>query len=158
MIKRIHLFIMALFALIVSVHAQNLTGKVIDEKNEPLAYANVILQTEDSVFLAGTTTDLEGKFELVLHEKAKYINFSFVGYTSVVKEIIQNNLGEIQLLPDAQLLGEVVVKGYLPKTQAKGDAMAYSDFYFLNVFLASITEFQINSLSAQLRTQTTSEG
>ena len=104
-------------------HAQNLTGKVIDEKNEPLAYANVILQTEDSVFLAGTTTDLEGKFELVLHEKAKYINFSFVGYTSVVKEIIQNNLGEIQLLPDAQLLGEVVVKGYLPKTQAKGDAM-----------------------------------
>ena len=104
-------------------HAQNLTGKVIDEKNKPLAYANVILQTEDSVFLAGTTTDLEGKFELVLHEKAKYINFSFVGYTSVVKEIIQNNLGEIQLLPDAQLLGEVVVKGYLPKTQAKGDAM-----------------------------------
>lgn len=104
-------------------HAQNLTGKVIDEKNEPLAYANVILQTEDSVFLAGTTTDLGGKFELVLHEKAKYINFSFVGYTSVVKEIIQNNLGEIQLLPDAQLLGEVVVKGYLPKTQAKGDAM-----------------------------------
>jgi hypothetical protein len=27
------------------------------------------------------------------------------------------------LYPDAQLLGEVVVKGYLPKTQAKGDAM-----------------------------------
>ena len=107
----------------VLTHAQNLTGKVIDEKNEPLAYANVILQTEDSVFLAGTTTGLDGKFELLLHEKAKLINFSFVGYTSVVKEIIQNNLGEIQLLPDAQLLGEVVVKGYLPKTQAKGDAM-----------------------------------
>ena len=104
-------------------HAQNLTGKVIDENRRPLAYVNVVLQTADSVFLAGTTTDLEGKFELVLHEKAKYINFSFVGYTSVVKEIIQNNLGEIQLLPDAQLLGEVVVKGYLPKTQAKGDAM-----------------------------------
>ena len=107
----------------VLTHAQNLTGKVIDENRRPLAYVNVVLQTEDSVFLAGTTTDLEGKFELVLHEKAKYINFSFVGYTSVVKEIIQNNLGEIQLLPDAQLLGEVVVKGYLPKTQAKGDAM-----------------------------------
>ena len=27
------------------------------------------------------------------------------------------------MYPDAQLLGEVVVKGYLPKTQAKGDAM-----------------------------------
>lgn len=32
--------------------------------------------------------------------------------------------------------------------------ISYSDFYFLNVFLASITKFQINSLSAQLRTQT----
>ena len=121
--KGIYLALIGLLLGAALTHAQNLTGKVIDEKNEPLAYANVILQTEDSVFLAGTTTDLEGKFELVLHEKAKYINFSFVGYTSVVKEIIQNNLGEIQLLPDAQLLGEVVVKGYLPKTQAKGDAM-----------------------------------
>ena len=32
------------------------------------------------------------------------------------------NLGTIQLLPDAQLLGEVVVKGDLPKVQLKGDA------------------------------------
>ena len=107
----------------VLTHAQNLTGKVIDENRDPLAYANVILQTTDSVFLAGTTTGLDGKFEIALHEKAKLINLSFVGYTSVVKELIKNDLGEIQLLPDAQLLGEVVVKGYLPKTQAKGDAM-----------------------------------
>ena len=118
-----YLALMGLMLGAALTHAQNLTGKVIDEKNEPLAYANVVLQTADSVFLAGTTTGLDGKFELLLHEKAKLINFSFVGYTSVVKEIIQNNLGEIQLLPDAQLLGEVVVKGYLPKTQAKGDAM-----------------------------------
>ena len=104
-------------------HAQNLTGKVIDEKNDPLAYVNVVLQTADSVFLAGTTTGLDGKFELSLHEKAILVNLSFVGYTSVVKEVINGDLGEVQLLPDAQLLGEVVVKGYLPKTQAKGDAM-----------------------------------
>ena len=121
--KGIYLALIGLMLGAALTHAQNLTGKVIDEKKEPLAYANVILQTADSAFLAGTTTDWEGKFELVLHEKAKLINFSFVGYTSVVKEIIKHDLGEIQLLPDAQLLGEVVVKGYLPKTQAKGDAM-----------------------------------
>ena len=121
--KGIYLALIGLMLGAALTHAQNLTGKVIGEKKEPLAYANVILQTADSAFLAGTTTDWEGKFELVLHEKAKLINFSFVGYTSVVKEIIKHDLGEIQLLPDAQLLGEVVVKGYLPKTQAKGDAM-----------------------------------
>ena len=68
-------------------------------------------------------TGLDGKFELALHEKAKLINFSYVGYTTVVQEISKNKLGTIQLFPDAQLLGEVVVKAYLPKTQAKGDAM-----------------------------------
>lgn len=46
-----------------------------------------------------------------------------MGYNSVILEISDNELGAIQLLPDALLLGEVVVKGYLPKTQAKGDAM-----------------------------------
>ena len=121
--KRIFLFLMGMIALIASAQAQNLTGKVFDEKNTPLAYANVILLTADSIYLTGTTTDITGKFELAKHENAKLINISFVGYSSIVKEIISNDLGNIQLQPDAQLLGEVVVKGYLPKTQAKGDAM-----------------------------------
>ena len=121
--KRIYLFLIGIMPLVVTAQAQNLTGKVIDEKNIPLAYANVILQTADSVYLAGTTTDIEGKFTLAKHENAKLINISFVGYSTLVKELTSNQLGNIQLYPDAQLLGEVVVKGYLPKTQAKGDAM-----------------------------------
>ena len=102
---------------------QTIRGLIIDEQHEPLPYANVILQTADSVYLTGTTTGLDGRFELTLHEKAKLINFSYVGYTSVVQKISKNEIGEIQLLPDAKLLGEVVIKDYLPKTQAKGDAM-----------------------------------
>ena len=118
------LYLICCFLIIaVGAKAQTISGMLIDEQHKPLPYANVILQTADSVYLAGTTTGLDGKFELALHEKAKLINFSYVGYTSVVQEISKNELGEIQLLPDAQLLGEVVVKGYLPKTQAKGDAM-----------------------------------
>ena len=107
----------------VGAKAQTISGMLIDEQHKPMPYAKVILQTADSAYLAGTSTGLDGKFELALHEKAKLINFSYVGYTSIVREISKNELGEIQLLPDAQLLGEVVVKGYLPKTQAKGDAM-----------------------------------
>ena len=118
------LYLICCFLIIaVGAKAQAISGMLIDEQHKPLPYANVILQTADSVYLAGTTTGLDGKFELALHEKAKLINFSYVGYTTVVQEISKNELGEIQLLPDAQLLGEVVVKGYLPKTQAKGDAM-----------------------------------
>ena len=118
------LYLICCFLIIaVGAKAQAISGMLIDEQHKPLPYANVILQTADSVYLAGTTTGLDGKFELALHEKAKLINFSYVGYTTVVQEISKKELGEIQLLPDAQLLGEVVVKGYLPKTLAKGDAM-----------------------------------
>ncbi len=109
--------------MVTGAKTQTIRGLLIDEQHEPLPYANVILQTADSVYLTGTTTGLDGRFELALHEKAKLINFSYVGYTSVVQKISKNEIGEIQLLPDAKLLGEVVVKDYLPKTQAKGDAM-----------------------------------
>ena len=122
MINRLYL-ICCFLIMTVGVKAQTISGMLIDEQHNPLPYANVILQTADSVYLAGTTTGLDGKFELALHEKAKLINFSYVGYTTVVQEISKNELGTIQLFPDAQLLGEVVVKAYLPKTQAKGDAM-----------------------------------
>ena len=40
-------------------NAQTIKGKVTDEKNAPLTYANVVLQTVDSIYLAGTTTDME---------------------------------------------------------------------------------------------------
>ena len=122
MINRLYL-ICCFLIMAVGVKAQTISGILIDEQHKPLPYANVILQTVDSVYLAGTMTGLDGKFELALHEKAKLINFSYVGYTTVVQEISKNELGTIQLFPDAQLLGEVVVKAYLPKTQAKGDAM-----------------------------------
>ncbi|MBQ2786759.1 MAG: TonB-dependent receptor [Bacteroidaceae bacterium] len=118
------LFLICCFLIMATgAKTQTIRGLIIDEQHEPLPYANVILQTADSVYLTGTTTGLDGRFELTLHEKAKLINFSYVGYTSVVQKISKNEIGEIQLLPDAKLLGEVVIKDYLPKTQAKGDAM-----------------------------------
>ena len=123
MMKRICLLLIGVLALFASVHAQSLKGKVIDETNAPLAYANVILQTSDSIYVAGTTTNLNGLFDIAVHEQAKLISISFVGYSTVVQTIQADDLGVIQLLPDAQLLAEVQVKGYLPKTQAKGDAM-----------------------------------
>ncbi|MBO4984795.1 MAG: TonB-dependent receptor [Bacteroides sp.] len=106
-----------------TVVAQNICGRVTDEQNQPLPYANVILQTEDSTYLAGTTTGSDGRFELVKPEMSRLISVSFVGYATVIRKIDGTDLGTIRLLPDAQLLGEVVVKGYLPKTQIKGDAM-----------------------------------
>ena len=122
MINRLYL-ISCFLMMAAIVKAQTISGQLTDEQQKPLPYVNVILKTADSLYIAGTATGPDGKFELAFHEKAKLINFSYMGYTSVIKDITNDDLGVIQLFPDTELLGEVVVKSYLPKTQAKGDAM-----------------------------------
>ena len=65
--KRIIFGIMLLGCMVQGVFAQNLgiKGLVKDGRDkEPLEFANVVLQTTDSVFILGTTTDGKGRFAL----------------------------------------------------------------------------------------------
>ena len=121
--KQTFLIIIGLLMAVLSSNAQTLRGTLIDENKQPLAYANVVLQTADSVYVTGTVSKANGQFEIAMHENARLVNISFVGYNTIIQKIDQYDLGVIQLLPDAQVLGEVTVKGNLPKTQVKGDAM-----------------------------------
>jgi len=50
--------------LCISAAAQAVTGEVIDIRKQPLAYANIVLQTTDSTFVTGTVTDEKGDFKL----------------------------------------------------------------------------------------------
>ena len=106
-----------------SVSAQTFTGKVVDEKSQPLPYANVVLLSlPDSAFVTGTVSDESGIFTLRSEKPNLLLRVSSIGYTTIYNKVEKTDLGVIQLLPDAQLLGEVVVKGDLPKVQLKGDA------------------------------------
>lgn len=104
------------------VKAQSISGQLVDEQHKPLPYANIVLLQADSTFVNGTITDEKGDFRLMKDVKGKLIRISSVGYLTLYKEV-KENLGTIQMKPDAQLLGEVVVKANLPITRAKGDAM-----------------------------------
>ncbi|MBQ8769727.1 MAG: carboxypeptidase-like regulatory domain-containing protein, partial [Bacteroides sp.] len=104
------------------VKAQNISGQLVDEQHKPLPYANIVLLQADSTFVNGTITDEKGDFRLMKDVKGKLIRISSVGYLTLYKEV-KENLGTIQMKPDAQLLGEVVVKANLPIIRAKGDAM-----------------------------------
>ena len=98
-------------------------GKVIDEKSQPLPYANVVLLSlPDSAFVTGTVSDESGAFTLRSGKPNLLLRVSSIGYATLYNKVEKADLGTIQLLPDAQLLGEVVVKGDLPKVQLKGDA------------------------------------
>ena len=83
---------LTIFSLLVSfVHAQNnrLTGKMNNEKNEPLQGVSIKITG-----LGGTSTDIEGRYSLTLTPGSKYeIEFSAVGYASKKVNDITLNQG-----------------------------------------------------------------
>ena len=89
-----------------------ISGVIMDgEYNETLAGANVLVKGSQD----GTTTDLDGKFELTTSAQSGTLVVSFLGFES--KTINFNatsntlNLGVIQVFPDANQLTEVVLVG-----------------------------------------------
>ncbi|MBQ6751568.1 MAG: TonB-dependent receptor [Bacteroidaceae bacterium] len=101
---------------------QDWGGRVIDEKGEPMPYVNVVLLSlPDSAFVQGGMTDMDGVFKIVTD-----VNEGLFKVTSVGYQTLYINAGQsltIQMKEDTQLLSEIVVKGQLPKTHVKGDAM-----------------------------------
>ena len=125
----IKVFLFALTGIILPVclSAQTVSGKLIDENSQPLPYANVVLLSlPDSVFVSGTISSEDGTFTLEATSVNQIVKISSIGYKTVCKAVSPANLGIVQLVSDAQMLGEVVVEGNLPVTRMKGDAMVTS--------------------------------
>ena len=108
--------------LAINASAQTIMGKVHDENDLPLAYANVMLQKVDSTYISGAMTDTLGMFALKADPQAAMIQVSFIGYEPYYAPISGMDFGIIRLVPDTELLEKSIVKGYLPKTVIKGDA------------------------------------
>ncbi|MCL1934030.1 MAG: outer membrane beta-barrel protein [Candidatus Azobacteroides sp.] len=88
------------------------TGKVTDNKNAPLEFANVVLQAADTLF--GAYSDENGIFELQAVPGTDTLKISMLGYKPYEQLIsLQTNidLGEIRLEDMAVELKEAVVTG-----------------------------------------------
>ena len=105
--------------------AQNdVTGKIVNEKGEPLALANVVLlNRQDSAFVKGVVTGEDGCFDIGSFCKGGIIKVTSVGYKTAFKNCDGNNAGVIRMSEDSKVLGEVVVKSSLPETILKNGGM-----------------------------------
>ena len=118
------LFTSLMVFLPVILSAQTVSGKLIDEKEKPLPFANVVLLSlPDSAFVSGTISGEDGSFTLEATSENQIVRISSIGYKTAYKPTVPANIGTVQLVSDAQQLGEVVVKADLPKTRVKGNAM-----------------------------------
>ncbi|MBQ2857987.1 MAG: outer membrane beta-barrel protein [Bacteroidaceae bacterium] len=97
-------------------------GTVMNEKNEPMPFCNVLLLAPDSTFVNGCVTKEDGSFAMVGVEGTPYLlKTSYIGYITSTQPADGRNL--IQLLPDAQMLAEVTVTAERPLIEPSANGL-----------------------------------
>ena len=111
-----------LFFITGILHAQDLTisGKVVDEDNQPLVGASVLVKGTKQSAIA----DLNGNFTLSNVPANAMLDVSFIGYQTYSVAVNGQTQVNVQLQPDAKVLDEVVVTALGIKRSQK--ALAYN--------------------------------
>lgn len=91
------------------------SGKVTDATGEALPGVTIVIKGGKG----GTTTNVDGNYQLTVPDGNAVLVFSFTGFTSQEVAVGGRSVIDVQLAESANALGEVVVVGY--GTQRKAD-------------------------------------
>ena len=84
------------------------TGTVVDESNQPVIGAGVLVKNT----VNGVLTDLDGNYSIRLDNPNVVLVFSYLGYSTQEIAVGGRTQINVQLQPDSDQLEEVVVVGY----------------------------------------------
>lgn len=157
-------FIIWVATLLLSIQSfsqSNLQGKITDERNQPISGATIYIETLGK----GTTTDLNGNYNLRIIENGSYIvTYRMLGYQLVSKKITFNtgaiNQLDVILQEDLNSLDEVVVSAsrhseYLSEIPASvtvvGEAKL-AEFANSTTNISEILEFTVPGLAVSTGT------
>ncbi len=133
-----HIFLIAIIAMasLFCGQAANINGILVDatDTTELMeATIKLVRADKDSAFVKGTTTDLNGVFNLKGIKPGKYvIKFSYMGYNETTRRVTIGsdnrdvNLGVITLSPNSIVLQEAVVVGVKTPITVKEDTIEYN--------------------------------
>ena len=97
-------------------------GKVIDQKGEPVAYANVaVLSRADSTMVCGVVTEEDGSFNIVTTETDGIMMVAMLGYQTVYLAPVDGAV--ITLKDDVTMLQSAVATAIMPKTKLTGEGL-----------------------------------
>ncbi len=94
--------------VLITTKKNKITGKIINQKQEPIANASIVINNTNK----GIVTDTLGNFSLNVNDSLANITVSSVGYNSVTASISNKNSNQIILNEANDNLNEVVVVGY----------------------------------------------
>lgn len=99
------LLIGLLILLSAPTFAQTISGKILDEENQPIPFSNIIIKGT----VTGTTSDFDGLYSLDLPSENVVVIFSFIGYET--KEITTSGgLLDVTLIELSSQLDEVIIR------------------------------------------------
>ncbi|AVR45443.1 TonB-dependent receptor [Christiangramia fulva] len=110
----------------------SITGVLLDENNETVPFATVaVLKVADSSVVKGTTTDIDGNFEIKAPKTGKFIlKITSIGYKPVYTETFSisnpsfyKDFGKINMQTETTMLNEVMVKTTRPQIQVENGIM-----------------------------------
>ena len=103
---------------------RHLSGTVIDENRLPVPYANIyLLHPSDSTVVGGGVSNEAGVFVIPCDVIPVLARISFVGYQTTYRLCSKEEVGPIQIRPEAQTIRGVVVTGERPKVVLQGNSL-----------------------------------
>ena len=101
-----------------------LSGHIIDESGQPIAYASVtLLSLSDSTFITGGVSNEAGDFVIPCTAPKVIARISCIGYKTIEETYDVRNIGKIRMFPDSYTIKGVTVKGERPLAKLKGNAL-----------------------------------
>ena len=116
---------------------RHLTGTIIDEQGQPVAYANIaILNPTDTTLLSGGVSNESGYFAIPYDQPTILARISYVGYKTIYKRCDQPEAGTIRLQPETVSLKGVQVKGERIVSTTENGHLVYNMPMLLQVYPA----------------------
>ena len=120
--KRLIVLLMLTGVAITALAKGDWKGKVVDERGDPIPYANVaVLSQTDSTVVCGVVTQQDGTFNIVTNETEGIMMVAMLGYKTVYLAPMDGAV--ITLSDDTQMLEEAVASAVMPKTKLTGEGL-----------------------------------
>ena len=136
---------------------RHLTGTIIDEQGQPVAYANVaILNPVDSTLLGGGVSNESGYFVVPTEAHRVILKCSFVGYRTYYRSCEVGNIGTIQMKPAEYTINGVTVEGtrimnYVDKSVHTFSAEQISQARNIRDLLEHVKDLKIDPVTNKIK-------
>jgi Ca-activated chloride channel homolog len=108
--------------MIAFAESRTITGKVTDNQGQPIPGVTITVKGTSRT----CTTDINGYFKVVVDQQAKFLVFSFIGYTSVEEKIGDRTIINVKMGEEVMALEEMIVVGYGAKKDRASKSYAMS--------------------------------